>query len=217
MEKISHFEFESAMHRLEAVLGKKMEPEMVNEYYIILKRYDVTTLNRAITWAIRSMKIRVFPTPGEIATNAKFIAGEKKTADPRPIYCSICDGGGLTIMKIKKPDEKEREVAVRCRCQNAEKYNLRYFPLSIDHFPEPPKPEGLATVDIEEILQEAGKNLSFKGIVRKKCKNEKCGNFYYLTYEKETPVDNIAAAEEGGLGLCEECYVKEGRVRGFWK
>jgi len=211
------FEFEKIINRLGAVLGREMAPEMVNEYFLILKKYTPEALDLAVTWTIRSMKGRAFPTPAEISANAKLIEKDKRTEDRRPVYCRICDGMGITLITIKEAGGKERQVAVRCNCQNAEKMSTRFFPTSIDHFPKPPAPEGLRTIGIDEILANTGKNLSFQGIVRKTCKGEKCGNFYYLTLEKETPVDTIAAAEIGGLGLCEDCYIKEGRVRGFWK
>ena len=211
------FEFERIIHRLGAVLGREMGPEMVNEYFLILKRYNPEALDRAVTWTIRSMKGRAFPTPGDIARNAKLIEKDKMMEDRRPVFCRICDGMGITLVTIKDPGGKERQVAVRCSCPNAEKMSVRFFPTSIDHFPKPPEPEGLRTASIEEILTNTGKDLSFRGIVRKTCKGENCGHFYYLTHEKETPVDTIAAAEIGGIGLCEDCYVEEGRRRGFWK
>ena len=54
-----------------------------------------------------------------------------------------------------------------------------------------------------------------EGILIKKCR--KCGNHYYVRYENEIMVRELMETHQKSLNLCDPCYIKEGRKRGFWE
>ena len=211
----NEYEFKPLLQRLEAVVGKEMETQTADEFFLILKRFEPHVLKRAFTWTIKNLRHKTFPMPGEIFSNASFIAKEKRLEGGIPVFCQTCGGTGLA--QVKTTEQKiEKMIVVRCRCQNAAGLSVSAFPRTIDHFPDPPAEEAVEPlVEYEQIQAEYKKGLAFKGTVRKVCK--KCGNFYYSIYAENIPVDWIVDGYEGAISFCEPCYFECGKERGYWK
>ena len=209
-------EFTEIFERLEVVYGVKDE-KTIKVYWERLKKFEPWVIRRAVNRTLDDSDADYFPKLAFIVKTATYIRDQEYNKHKRPTYCSKCESQGLVVVTIKE-DGKEREVAYRCDCLNGEKCSKKIASIKelngkADLKNNPASSERLPQAEYKELIGHPEK--MFKGILIKSCK--KCGNHYYVRYEKEIMVRELMETHQRSIGLCDPCYIEKGRKMGLWE
>jgi len=208
-------DFTKIFERLEVVYGVKDE-KTITTYWDRLKKFEPWIIRKAVDITLDESEAEYFPKISFLVKTATYIRQRDLRFLKKPTYCSKCESGGLVLVRIKE-EGIERQVAYRCDCANGERLSQEITSIKDLNgkvaLNNPVQNERLPQAEYSELIGDPGK--MFKGILIKRCK--KCSNPYFVKYEREIRVKDLMDLHERSIGLCDPCYIKEGRKRGFWE